>query len=342
MRAMAVIKVEEGLKMSSAQRGVWVGAGVSPFAERGLDEAFGFAVGAWGVRPGELVLDAESMESGGEAIGAVAGSVVGEEALDGDGEAKEVSQSGVKKAQSAGGRLVRPDLSESEAGVVVDGDMDVLVTRPDGVRGWVSGDAHAWAHKTSEALNVEMEQITWRGVLVALDGGRRIEVMPVVKVVAAQEPRDSSLGESSETCDLESGQAMLLAQGEYDGHLRRWRLARRAQGPRGAIAQARGALDGKAVAPLGGSARADLEGRRGGLQGQRKGTQGGEGEHESFSTTQAQACIGVNVHALGVEDGLSGNSQSPNSPPHEQPIETSHLPALRAIASLKYPFCQYD
>src|SRR5436190_2820883 len=108
---------------------------------------------------------------------------------------------------------------------------------------------------------------------------------------------------------------MVLAQSEHDGHLRRRGLAWRAQGTRGAIAQARGAIGGKTVTPLGGGARADFEGHGGSLQSQRWATLGSEGEHESFSTTQAQTCIGVNVHAVGVEDGLSGNSQSPNSPP---------------------------
>jgi hypothetical protein len=205
MRAMPVIEMEERLESSSAQRGVLVSASVGPFAEGSLDEAFGFAVGARSIRPGELVLDAESEESRGEAIGAVAGAVIGEEALDGDAEAVEVSQSGVEKAQSARGRLVWPDLSKGEAGVVVDGDMDVLVARADGISGRIGGDAHTRAHKTSESLDVEMKQFAWSGALVALDGGWRIEVAPVVEVVAAQQARDGSLGESGEASDLESG-----------------------------------------------------------------------------------------------------------------------------------------
>ena len=45
--------------------GVGVVAGVSPLAEGGLDEAFGFAVGAGSVRTGEAMGDAEFLAMGG-------------------------------------------------------------------------------------------------------------------------------------------------------------------------------------------------------------------------------------------------------------------------------------
>lgn len=64
-----------------------VRAGVGPLAESGLDEALGLAVCARRVGPGEAVLDVQSVEGFAEAPVAVAASVIGEQAADGDAEA---------------------------------------------------------------------------------------------------------------------------------------------------------------------------------------------------------------------------------------------------------------
>ncbi len=69
---------------SIAFLGVEVVANVGPLAQGGLNEAFGLAVGAWRVRTGETVLDAELEAGGVEVAGAIAGAVVGEQAADGD------------------------------------------------------------------------------------------------------------------------------------------------------------------------------------------------------------------------------------------------------------------
>ncbi len=59
MRASEVVVVGPGLQVV-ASRCVGVGpvAGVSPFAQGGLDEAFGLAVGAWRVRAGATMVEA--------------------------------------------------------------------------------------------------------------------------------------------------------------------------------------------------------------------------------------------------------------------------------------------
>ena len=61
-----------------------VGVSVGPFAQRGLDETLGLAVGLWSVGPGEAVLEAEGGEGGAHGVCAVAGAIVGVEALGGD------------------------------------------------------------------------------------------------------------------------------------------------------------------------------------------------------------------------------------------------------------------
>ena len=50
MWSVPVVLVEPSGQMLGALVGVVVAAGVGPFAQGGLDEALGLAVGAWGVR----------------------------------------------------------------------------------------------------------------------------------------------------------------------------------------------------------------------------------------------------------------------------------------------------
>ncbi len=59
VRAMPVVVVEEGVEAFGALVGVGVGVSVSPLAQRGLDEALGFAVGLGSVGPCEALLETE-------------------------------------------------------------------------------------------------------------------------------------------------------------------------------------------------------------------------------------------------------------------------------------------
>jgi hypothetical protein len=56
--SVPVIVVEEAREVGGTDGGVGVGAGVSPFAQGGLDEALGLAVGAWGIGAGEEMAQA--------------------------------------------------------------------------------------------------------------------------------------------------------------------------------------------------------------------------------------------------------------------------------------------
>jgi hypothetical protein len=56
MRAVPVVVVKPGKKVFMALFRVLIQAGISPFAQGGLNEAFGFAVGAWSIRTSEAVV----------------------------------------------------------------------------------------------------------------------------------------------------------------------------------------------------------------------------------------------------------------------------------------------
>ena len=67
MRAAEVIEVQPGLQVVVALQRVMPVAGVSPFAQGGLDKAFSFAVGARSVGAGEAVAEAELAVTAGRA-----------------------------------------------------------------------------------------------------------------------------------------------------------------------------------------------------------------------------------------------------------------------------------
>lgn len=81
VRAMPVVVVEEGRETCRALIGVRVRMSVGPFAEGGLDEALGLAVGFWSIGAGEALLKTERGGSGAHEMGAISGTVIGIEAL---------------------------------------------------------------------------------------------------------------------------------------------------------------------------------------------------------------------------------------------------------------------
>ena len=100
------------------------GSGISPFSQRGLDEAFGFAVGLRGVRLNPDVLDSELFASAGEGFGEVAATIVSHDTFDGNAEAPEVGDGGEQERDGAFLLLVGEDLSTRYPGMVVDSDVD--------------------------------------------------------------------------------------------------------------------------------------------------------------------------------------------------------------------------
>ena len=91
-----------------------VGVSVGPFAQGGLDEVLGLAIGFWSVEAGEAVLEAEAGDLGGQGAGAVGGAVVGVDALDADAEFIEEGQGGVEEGDDTAGGLIGKELGEGD------------------------------------------------------------------------------------------------------------------------------------------------------------------------------------------------------------------------------------
>jgi len=123
MLAVEVVVMQPWVELGLSFQRVLVGACVGPLAQGGLDEAFGFAVGAWGVRPGEAVLDSLLQQRVSEAVVAVAWPVVGEHTLDREAEARVKSPCHAEEEQGRLVVLVGQDGGEADAAVVIDGDV---------------------------------------------------------------------------------------------------------------------------------------------------------------------------------------------------------------------------
>jgi hypothetical protein len=295
---------------------------ISPLAKGGLDEALGFAIGLGSIGLGEEMADLAKTQSGSEEVRAISRTVVGHEALNLDAQRGEVSQSVAQEGDGAGSAFIGKDLSEGNAGGIVDGDMDVFPAGTAGLVGRVTGKAMAGALDATEFFDIEVEKFAGMLALVANDRRSRVESREAGETVSGQDARDGGLGQSGEACDLEAREAQ-TTQRENDGDLG----GRRAFGAREwnttAIGQALRALGSKTCQPLSRGASADRESGRSLLDGE---TFLEDRLHHQGSTPRRQSCVTMDVHVRLV-GWVLGSSQTHllNSSSHEQSPETSHL-----------------
>jgi len=206
MGAAEVVMLEPGGELLIAFFRVEVMANVGPLAQGGLDEAFGLAVGARGVRPGEAVLDAELEAGGAELPGAIAGAVVGEQAADGDAVLGVEGDGGAQEDDGGFALLVGQHAGEGEAGVIVDGDVQSL---PAGELRAAAATAVATNGDlliTGHALDVEVQQISGRGMFIAHDGRSGMEMAPAVEMSPPENAADGGGAEMGSLGDLIGGE----------------------------------------------------------------------------------------------------------------------------------------
>ena len=136
------------------------------------------------------LLEAQGGAGGAPGAGAVAGAVVGIEALCVDAEFGKEGQSGVEEADGAVGGFIGEQLGKGEARMVINGNVEELPARTWGMIVL----AVAGAHEASELLEVEMDEIAWARALGAAHGRRRLQGGEA-RAMAAQEAGDGSFGE---------------------------------------------------------------------------------------------------------------------------------------------------
>jgi hypothetical protein len=149
---MPIVLAEPDREFLGAAVGCWIGLGVSPLPESGLDEALGLTVGFRRVRLGADVLDIQIPASVTEGKGLIATAIVGHDAGDGNAEAFVVGHGRLEEGHRATGLLIGLDLGEGDPGMVVDADMDELPADAAAVAlaRTVAGDAMADTLETAE------------------------------------------------------------------------------------------------------------------------------------------------------------------------------------------------
>ena len=140
-----------------------------------MDEAFGFTVGGWGVWSAKAMLDALLLEEGLEAVVTVAGIVVGEHAAAGDAKAREVGARHVEEQDKGSVGLVGQDGGEGDATVVIDGDMQVLITGSGRLASVVAMDAMAGLDDACQPFDIEVDQVAGSLVLITHHRRRRVQ-----------------------------------------------------------------------------------------------------------------------------------------------------------------------
>jgi hypothetical protein len=250
VRTMPVVVVEEERETVGALSRGRVSVSISPFAQGGLDEALGFAVGFGGVEASEAMLEAEARDFGAESGGAVSGAVVGVKTLDANPEVGKEGKSEVEEGNDAASGLVRKDGGEGETRVVVDGDVQILPTGPAGVVELaVAGDAMAWADNAGELLNIEVEEVTRSVTLVTHGGRRRFESGETMETMAAKNAADGGFRELGKAGDLKARQ-LVAAEREHASHAERMGGGRRRRRFGRAISQSGQAFGLEASEPL--------------------------------------------------------------------------------------------
>jgi hypothetical protein len=170
MRAMPIVLVDPRFQMIITLPRVLVEAGVGPFANGGLNKTFGFAVGPRGVDAGTDVSELKLEAGEFKAIGDKAGAVVGHDATQGDVKTSEVSGGLEEKAAGGNGLFIGHHGDLGETGVVIDSDVEEL---PAGAASFVlgvAGEAVAGLVDAGQFLDIDVDQIAGRGILVAEDG----------------------------------------------------------------------------------------------------------------------------------------------------------------------------
>jgi hypothetical protein len=249
MRPVEVVMFEPRRELLIAFLRVEVMANIGPLAQGGLDEAFRLAVGARSVGTGEAVLDTELEAGGAELVGAIAGTVVGEQAADGDAVLGVEGDGGAQEGDGGFALLVGQHAGEGEAGVIVDGDVQSLP----------AGELRAAAPPTvapngdlliaGHALDVEMEQIAGSGMFIAHDGRSGMEMAPAVEMSAPEDATDGGGAEMGGLGDLIGGTQLATPSDDLGNQLRRG-SARAMERSRGTIPQTEQAQSAIASEPL--------------------------------------------------------------------------------------------
>ena len=258
MRSMPVVLVVPRSEIAEALGGVLIEPGVGPFADGGLDEAFGFAVGARGVEARAPGFDAQPAAVGGEATRTEARAVIGQHAAHGNAQAREEGHRLAQKFAGGQGFFVRQQGSEGDAGVIVDSDIKKFPTGAAGFVLRIAGEAMAGFGNTGQLFDVDVQQIAGSRMLIANDGNGGLARASGVQLQASEDAADGGAAQTGGLRDAHAGPTFAAQHFHATGQLG-GSAAGRALRARGTVLQSGRAALAKAADPLGGRLPAELE-----------------------------------------------------------------------------------
>jgi hypothetical protein len=206
-----------------------------------------------------------------EEFGAIGAAAISEEALDLNAVGGVKAKGLVKSKEDAGDFFIWQKTSESEAAVVINGDMEGLDPGARIAVSAIAGGTDAGAGEAAQLLDVEVKELAGMGAFVTNHGRfGRFQGRESIKMMAAQDAREGGLGDGQNHEDLSVGTA-LPAEGEDLGFELGAGLAGLAEGDGGVIFEAlRKAGCFGARQPAANGLFADPEGEGGVAQGEAK------------------------------------------------------------------------
>ena len=134
----------------------------------------------------------------------------------------------MEEDESTGGGFVREKHGERQAGMIVDGDVEIFPAgAPDMIVLAVTGDAMTRTFDASEFLDVEVNEFAWGGPFIALDRWWWRELSQP-KTMTAQQAGDRGFGEFGRTGDLKAWEPS-EAERKHPSHPQRMSGAGRAK-----------------------------------------------------------------------------------------------------------------
>ena|SRR5215472_739697 len=258
MRSMPVVVMEPSGKIQSALPGVMVSTSISPLAQGSLNESFRLAIGARREGFGEEVADAVGLAEATEDPRFIARAVIREEAVNANAKAGKEGNGSLQESGCGRALLVGVDGRKSHAGMIINGDMNILPTPTLGLLPTIAIHAMTDAGETGQFLDVEVKQASRQGIFIAEDRGRGLEQSQTVQAPATQNTTDGSGAETGGGSNATASPALPPEMDNLVNEMGGCGLMQ-AMGARTAIAQASWSFVAKATHPLGCGFGADVE-----------------------------------------------------------------------------------
>src|ERR1700712_10192 len=145
---------------------------VGPLPQHGLDESFGFAVGARGIGSCAHMFDVQARTCAFESARQKGWAVISHHALDAHAQPLVESTNGVEKDQRRALLLVGQNLRTRHPRAIIHGDKDVFITYPAHAICALAGDPMAHPRYARKLLDIDMHKFSWSIFLIAYNRHR--------------------------------------------------------------------------------------------------------------------------------------------------------------------------